>query len=89
MSIAKEGCRAVPRGVWALGPVSMFMDISSEMVHSILPLFLVTLGASPLLIGVIEGISKQIVSACPIIECYRTLIVVELGRYSSNIASLG
>ena len=43
----RTGLAAVPRGVWALGFVSMFMDISSEMIHSLLPLFLVgTLGAS-------------------------------------------
>ncbi|MFZ0692956.1 MAG: MFS transporter, partial [Alphaproteobacteria bacterium] len=34
--------RHVPRGVWVLGFVSMLMDISSEMIHSILPLFLVS-----------------------------------------------
>ncbi|MFG1284695.1 MFS transporter, partial [Xanthobacter autotrophicus] len=38
---------AIPRTVWALGLVSMFMDISSEMIHALLPLFLTgTLGAS-------------------------------------------
>lgn len=51
--------RRVPRTVWALGFVSMFMDISSEMIHSLLPLFMVTaLGASMLTIGVIEGIAE-------------------------------
>ena len=49
----------MPRGVWALGFVSMFMDISSEMIHSLLPLFLVgTLGASVALVGLIEGIAE-------------------------------
>ncbi len=51
--------RAVPRGVWAIGFVSMFMDISSEMIHSLLPVFLVgTLGASVGLVGVIEGVAE-------------------------------
>jgi hypothetical protein len=39
--------RALPHGVVALGLVSMFMDISSEMIHSLLPIFLVsTLGVA-------------------------------------------
>ncbi|OYX73576.1 MAG: MFS transporter [Caulobacter sp. 32-67-35] len=55
--------RAVPRGVWALGFVSMFMDISSEMIHSLLPVFLVTtLGASAALVGVIEGVAEATAS---------------------------
>lgn len=58
-----RGLRAVPRGVWAIGLVSMFMDISSEMIHSLLPVFLVgTLGASVALVGVIEGVSEAAAS---------------------------
>ena len=54
-----RGLRVVPRGVWAIGFVSMFMDISSEMIHSLLPVFLVsTLGASVALVGLIEGIAE-------------------------------
>ncbi|SMF03152.1 MFS transporter [Pseudogulbenkiania subflava] len=50
---------AIPRTVWALGFVSLFMDVSSELTHSLLPLFLAgTLGASALTIGVIEGIAE-------------------------------
>ena len=50
---------AIPRGVWVLGFVSMLMDISSEMIHSLLPLYLtVSLGASALVVGVIEGIAE-------------------------------
>jgi hypothetical protein len=45
--------------VWALGFVSLFMDISSEMIHSLLPVFLVSvLGASATAVGVIEGIGE-------------------------------
>ena len=55
--------KKIPRTVWALGFVSMFMDISSEMIHSLLPIFLVTtLGASPALLGVIEGIAEATAS---------------------------
>ncbi|MCC7182588.1 MAG: MFS transporter [Rhodocyclaceae bacterium] len=49
----------LPRGVVALGFVSLFMDLSSEMIHSLLPLFLVSvLGASALSVGLIEGIAE-------------------------------
>jgi MFS family permease len=49
----------VPHGVWALGFVSLFMDVSSEMIHALLPLFLVgTLGASVAVVGVIEGAAE-------------------------------
>lgn len=55
--------RSVPRTVWALGFVSMFMDISSEMIHSLLPVFLVAgLGASPALVGLVEGVAEATAS---------------------------
>ncbi len=51
--------RQIPSGVWALGFVSLLMDISSEMIHSLLPLFMVgTLGASALMVGIIEGVAE-------------------------------
>ncbi|MGD2155576.1 MAG: MFS transporter [Anaerolineales bacterium] len=51
----------LPRGVLALGFVSLFMDISSEMIHGLLPVFLVSLlGASPTTLGVIEGLGESI-----------------------------
>src|SRR5215470_10482078 len=51
--------RSIPRGIWALGFVSMFMDISSEMIHALLPIYLVTvLGTSTLTVGFIEGIAE-------------------------------
>ncbi|HEN8801026.1 TPA: MFS transporter [Pseudomonas putida] len=53
----------IPRSVWALGFVSMFMDISSEMIHALLPLYMVTvLGTSVLAVGVIEGIAEATAS---------------------------
>jgi len=49
----------LPKGVVALGLVSLTMDLSAEMIHSLLPVFLVTvLGASAMLVGVIEGIAE-------------------------------
>ena len=49
----------IPKGGWAWGFVSMLMDISSEMVHSLLPLFMVgVMGASALTVGLIEGLAE-------------------------------
>ena len=51
----------IPRGVWMLGLVSLFMDMSSEMAHAILPLYLVgTLGASVAMVGFIDGLAEAI-----------------------------
>ena len=56
---AAAGLRQIPAGVWTLGFVSMLMDISSEMIHSLLPLFMfTTLGASAFTIGLIEGLAE-------------------------------
>ncbi|MET4070825.1 MFS family permease [Bradyrhizobium sp. S3.2.6] len=53
----------LPRGIWVLGFVSMLMDISSEMIHALLPVYLVTvLGASTLTVGFIEGIAEATAS---------------------------
>lgn len=55
--------KTVPRSVWALGFVSMFMDLSSEMIHALLPALVVgTLGASVALLGVIEGVAEATAS---------------------------
>ncbi|MCL1916159.1 MAG: MFS transporter [Desulfovibrionaceae bacterium] len=51
--------KKLPRGVWVLGLVSMLMDISSEMIHSLLPLFMATsLGMSYLAVGLVEGLAE-------------------------------
>jgi MFS family permease len=53
----------MPRTVWALGFVSLFMDLSSEIIHALLPLFLtVGLGASVALVGLIDGVSEATAS---------------------------
>ncbi|MGJ0486724.1 MAG: MFS transporter [Methylomicrobium sp.] len=58
----------IPRTIWTLGYVSLFMDLSSELVHSILPVFLVgTLGASALTVGFIEGVA---VAAAQIVKIF-------------------
>ena len=57
---APAGLRQIPAGVWTLGFVSMLMDTSSEMIHSLLPLFMfTTLGASALTIGLIDGLAES------------------------------
>jgi MFS family permease len=49
----------IPRGVWTLGFVSMCMDLSSELIHSLLPLYMaIGLAASTLTIGIVEGIAE-------------------------------
>jgi MFS family permease len=56
---ASPAWRRIPAGVWTLGFVSLLMDTSSELIHSLLPMFLVTtLGASALAVGIIEGIAE-------------------------------
>jgi MFS family permease len=51
--------RQIPVGIWALGFVSMLMDISSEIIHSLLPVFMVTvLGTSAFTVGLIEGAAE-------------------------------
>ena len=49
----------IPRGVWMLGFVSLFMDVSSELIHSLLPVFMVSsLGATALMVGLVEGVAE-------------------------------
>lgn len=55
--------RQLPRNVWAVGFTSFFMDISSEMVLNILPLFLANvLGVQTSIIGLIEGLAEATAS---------------------------
>lgn len=50
----------IPLSIWVLGFVSMLMDISSEMIHSLLPLFMVAvLGTSALAVGLVEGVAES------------------------------
>jgi MFS family permease len=60
---ARYSLRDIPAGIWALGFVSMLMDVSSEMIHALLPVYLVTvLGTSMVTVGVIEGIAEATAS---------------------------
>jgi MFS family permease len=61
--VATKTFQTIPRNVWVLGFVSLLTDISSEMIHSVLPLFLVSvLGANLLTVGWIEGIAESTAS---------------------------
>jgi MFS family permease len=56
----RKGLAGVPRGVWVLGIVSLLMDVSSETIHALLPLYMATvMGASTFVIGVVEGIAES------------------------------
>ncbi|AXE31318.1 MFS transporter [Chromobacterium phragmitis] len=58
---------AIPRGVWVLGAVSLLMDVSSELAHCLLPLFLVGALAAPVwLIGAIEGVAEATALICKV-----------------------
>jgi len=76
----------IPKGVWVVGFVSMLMDISSEMVHSLLPLFMVsTLGASVFAVGLIEGLAE---STALIVKVFSGALSDFLGR-RKGLAVLG
>lgn len=68
----------LPRGVVALGFVSLFMDVSSEMIHGLLPLFLTgTLGASVAIVGLIEGAGEALAQ---IVKVFSGAISDRIGR---------
>ncbi|OQB43060.1 MAG: multidrug resistance protein MdtH [Candidatus Latescibacteria bacterium ADurb.Bin168] len=59
MTLRAARRRALPAAIWALGFGSLFMDISSELIHSLLPVFMVSsLGASMVVVGVVEGAAE-------------------------------
>lgn len=76
--IKSDALSRIPSGVWVLGFVSLLMDVSSEMIHSLLPLFMVTvLGASALTVGVIEGIAE---STALLVKVFSGVLSDYLGR---------
>ena len=76
----------IPRTVWVLGLVSMFMDISSEMIHSLLPVFMVTvLGSSATMVGLVEGIAE---STALIVKIFSGALSDHLGK-RKWLAALG
>ncbi|MGA9823795.1 MAG: MFS transporter [Methylocystis sp.] len=78
--------RQIPGGIWALGFVSLLMDVSSEMIHALLPVYLVTvLGASMTSVGAIEGIAE---STASIVKIFSGALSDWLGR-RKFLATLG
>ncbi len=76
----------IPAGVWVLGFVSMTMDISSEMIHSLLPLFMVSsLGASAMTVGLIEGMAE---STALIVKIFSGVLSDAIGK-RKELALLG
>jgi MFS family permease len=81
-----DGIKRVPSGVWTLGFVSMLMDISSEMIHALLPIYMVTvLGTSALAVGIIEGIAE---ATAAITKIFSGALSDWLGR-RKGVAALG
>src|SRR5215471_15686636 len=63
----RHAIRALPMDIWALGLGSLFMDSSSELVHSLLPVFMASvLGASMTTIGLVEGVAEATASVTKI-----------------------
>jgi sugar phosphate permease len=69
---------AIPRSIWMLGFVSLFMDVSSELIHGLLPVFMVSsLGASPFAVGIVEGIAE---STALIVKVFSGVLSDYLGK---------
>ena len=67
----KPALPRIPKTIWMLGFVSLFTDMSSEIVHSLLPILLATgLGASALVIGLIEGAAEALVMVTKVFSGY-------------------
>ncbi|WP_186385891.1 MFS transporter [Stappia sp. TSB10P1A] len=78
--------RRIPSGIWALGFVSLLMDVSSEMIHALLPVYLVVgLGATALTVGIIEGIAEATAS---ITKIFSGALSDRIGR-RKELAALG
>ena len=78
MTAPRVKSAGLPGAVWALGLTSLFMDISSETIHSVLPTFLVIgLGTSAVYLGVIEGVAEA--TAC-IVKVFSGVLSDYMGR---------
>lgn len=78
MEVHKKNIRQIPVSIWVLGFVSLLMDISSELIHSLLPVFLVSaLGASAFTVGMIEGVAE---AAALIVKVFSGTLSDYLGR---------
>lgn len=76
--------REIPGGIWAIGVVSLLMDISSEMIHALLPIYLVTvMGASTLVVGAIEGVAE---ATAMIVKIFSGALSDWMGRRKALVA---
>jgi MFS family permease len=83
---ARTTWRRLPRGIWALGLVSLMMDTSSEMIHALLPVYLVVgLGTTALTVGIIEGIAE---ATAAITKVFSGALSDRIGR-RKGLAALG
>jgi len=80
----RESGLYLPRAVWALGLVSLFMDFSSELIHSLLPIFMTTvLGASALAIGLVEGVAE---ATAAMLKVFSGIVSDRIGRRKPLVA---
>ncbi|SLN73695.1 Inner membrane transport protein YajR [Roseisalinus antarcticus] len=78
LSSTLSGLRQIPTGIWALGCVSLLMDVSSELIHALLPVYLVSvLGVSMVTVGIIEGVAEATAS---IVKIFSGALSDWLGR---------
>lgn len=78
--------KAVVSNIVLLGLVSLFVDMSTEMVYPLVPLFLTaTLGASPGIVGVIEGIAESVASVLKVFSGY----IGDVYRNKKHLAFIG
>ena len=66
----KKIFKSLPRNIWATGITSFFTDTSTKMVYSIMPLFLLSIGASKTTISLIEGIAESTASLLKAVSGY-------------------
>jgi MFS family permease len=86
MKDTRSTLRQLPPGIWILGLVSLLMDVSSEMIHSLLPMFMVTtLGTSVFAVGLIEGLAE---STALIVKVFSGTLSDYLGK-RKGLAVLG
>jgi MFS family permease len=78
MNLPAQPPSRLPAGIWALGFVSLLMDVSSELIHSLLPVFMVTtLGLTVLMVGLIEGAAE---ATALIVKVFSGVLSDYLGR---------
>ena len=85
-TLGSASWRRLPAGIWALGFVSMLMDISSEMIHALLPVYLVIgLGTTAFTVGIIEGIAE---ATAAITKVFSGALSDRIGR-RKELAAIG